>query len=267
LVRVAKSETGGESQFFLAQFNRIGGHCINARPDQLAIDGEDIIVNTAQGKSSKSVNANNFILEIDREELFSFAPCVIDKLIESSNYINDVRTLILVHDKRILTVLADRDIMQPYLSKTEHFQLQSYLLNSAELSIDEECEMVLANKNKWVLKKSSGGRGLDLFIGAACTQKQWENVLLSGKNEYMAQEYFAHSTTPILHYRNGQQSGPMNIVGSLPCFDSEYFGVGMFRASEQECVNVGSGEGQAIFLPSAEATPNNTFDTLYQALR
>jgi hypothetical protein len=266
LVRVAKSETGGESRFFLDQFSKHGGHCVHVRPEQLAIRGENIVIDGLQSKGAKSKGLSNFILEIDREELLSFAPNVINKLIDSSNYINDVRTLILVHDKRILTIISDPEIMQPFLSDKEHRLLKNYLLGSAELSLNEDYEDVLLDRKKWVLKKSSGGRGLDLFIGATCSQKQWENVLKSHKHQYMAQEYFAPSTTPISHFRNGQQSGPMNIVGSLPCFDSTCFGIGMFRASEQECVNIGNGEGQAIFLPSAEANKNNSNNVIYQAL-
>ncbi|NWN23175.1 hypothetical protein GY661_25340, partial [Escherichia coli] len=47
------------------------------------------------------------ILEMDRSELPLISGEVLRHLIDTGRYFNDVRTLILVHDKRVLAVLWD----------------------------------------------------------------------------------------------------------------------------------------------------------------
>src|SRR5205823_6187212 len=54
------------------------------------------------------------VLELDRIELLDLAPDVLDRIIRNGSR-NDVRTLILVHDKRLLSVLCDPAIMRDYV--------------------------------------------------------------------------------------------------------------------------------------------------------
>ncbi len=248
LVRVSQSEDGGESQYFLEEFNKLGGQSIQVRPEELSLDSRN---NIKLGASTLS----NFVLEMDREELFAFDPKVITQIIQNSNYINDVRTLILIHDKRVLSLINDPLIMRPHLGVSEHEFLQRYLLKGKELSKQSQRQEVLTSQKSWVLKRTSGGRGIDLLIGSDTSAGRWGHVINELRSEFTAQEYVSPYKMPITHYVNqdGRFSNPMYLVGSLPCFDGKSFGLGMFRASEHPCVNIGKGQGQAIFLPSAQS--------------
>ena len=73
---------------------------------------------------------DQFIFEMDREELRKFEPEVLRQLVLQAKYFNDIRTLILVHDKRILAVLWDEDIMRDYLSAEEYDLLRPWLIPS-----------------------------------------------------------------------------------------------------------------------------------------
>lgn len=278
VVRVASSEGGGESRFFLSEFQKLGGTCYHARPEELNVDDASITLNNRP--------VNDFILEIDREELLQFNDDVIKRIIRNSNHINDIRTLILIHDKRILSLLSDHDIMRPHLSPFEHNELISGLLANADLHNEKGMQQVLTNKNNWVLKKCSGGRGIDMHIGKSVCQTQWEDIIKNDQSDYTAQEYLEPSKFPIAHKAfanrittpsnqcNPRKTTAMNIVGSLPCFDGTSFGPGMFRASQLDCVNIGDGRGQAIFLASVQhdqppplknANGNSSFD-IFQAI-
>lgn len=246
LVRVSKSEVGGESQYFLNEFNNLDGKYLQAQPEQLILDAGSV--------NFDNLSVNNFVLEIDREELFNFDQETITHIIKSCNYINDVRTLILIHDKRVLSLVNDPDIMRPFLKDDEHAFVQSYLLQGRELSDPAELSQVSSNKEQWVLKRKSGGRGIDLLVGATASHGQWGHVINELRDDFTAQEYVPALSIPITHFPDEAVIKKMYLVGSLPCFDAEQFGVGVFRASEHPCVNIGNGDGRAIFLASVEGS-------------
>lgn len=248
LVRVASSESGSESLYFLETFTHQGGQVLHVKPENLRMQSDQIFASDG----NTEVPVNQFILEIDREELSLFSEDVITHIIEHSNYINDVRTLILVHDKRILSLLANEKIMSAYLRPEQLSLLNRFLTQSLDLSDDQHFQEVSNNKDNWVIKKVSGGRGVDLYVGQQCDASDWRERLTKERGSFMAQQFVAPGAVPLVTSdKSTTEIKPMHFVGSLPCFDGECFGLGMFRASEKLCVNIGNGQGQSILLPSA----------------
>ncbi|MEJ2043440.1 MAG: hypothetical protein P8X74_02735 [Reinekea sp.] len=246
LVRVATSEKGGESQYFLSLFAQSGAGTINVHPGELCYQDGAI---RYQGRA-----VEQFLLEIDREDLCLFKSAVIEAIITQSNYINDVRTLILVHDKRILSLLANAELMSRYLTEKEWAGLNRFLPQSLDLTDDNVFRQILDSQNQWVIKKSSGGRGVDLYIGQQCSAEFWQRTLREKRYSYMAQSFVPPGKFPISLLQNGVfKTQFMHVVGAMPCFDSVCYGPGMFRASQELCVNVGDGSGHTIFLTSAIA--------------
>lgn len=262
LVRVASSETGSESLYFLETFRRKGGTVLHVRPEELQLQDNQVVVNDG----NSAVPARQFILEIDREELRLFSDDVISHIVQHCNYINDVRTLILVHDKRILSVLANRQIMSAYLSHQQLALLNRFLTQSLDLSDDQNLQEVLDNRERWVIKKISGGRGVDLYVGQQCEAEFWRDILTRQRNDFMAQQFVPPGAVSMVALGEEQaETKNMHFVGALPCFDGECFGLGMFRASEKLCVNIGDGKGHSILLPSAvsrSAEPGNLHSSI-----
>lgn len=88
---VHDDEKGTEIFYLQKELAKLGVELISVRPQDLKISNDNLCVN--------EISVSQFILEMDREELKKIKPEVMDKLIEQNSYFNDIRTLILIHDK------------------------------------------------------------------------------------------------------------------------------------------------------------------------
>ncbi len=263
LALINKKEAGSESRFFLDQFRAAGGRAIIAAPEELQLKRGGIELN---GES-----VNQFILELDRAELLNFKTEVLEQMAGYSNYFNDLRTLILAHDKRMLGVLRDRDIMSSYLEEPYLTLLNHFISKSVNLDNDVAFDEALKNPGQWVIKKISGGRGVGMLIGPETSEDTWASTLTNNRDEYMAQEYIPYKELPVVHENNGNPAcAMMYLVGTLPCFDDKVFGPGMFRTSKTFKINLGQGEGDAVLLgpaiQKAEAEDNRRAIPVYHGV-
>ena len=189
----------------------------------------------------KGEELTQFILEMDREELRQFHPEVLRTIIRSGRYFNDVRTLILLHDKRVLAVLYDRQIMGDYLSKTEYQLLQEFLVPSYSLSDPEIRNRICSGTQNWVLKRSSGGRGVDMYLRSECSEDFWRETVNTQWPHYMVQTFVPQRK----YMYKGKE---IQVVGLLLLFNGHFFGTGIYRGSGYSVVNVHQGRG-TIFPP------------------
>ena len=90
---------------------------------------------------------------------------------------NDVRTLILGHDKRILAVLSRPELVADLLDPADVDVLSRHLIPTFHATEVRRCDS-LAEPAAWVLKRNSSGRGIDLLVGAACPADAWRQAVL-----------------------------------------------------------------------------------------
>ena len=222
-------EKGTEILFVKRELLRSGGSCISVRPQDLELRNGAIVF--------QNLPLNQFILEIDREELGKFKPEVLDQLVRQGNYFNDVRTLILVHDKRILSVFWNEDIMRDYLSEEEYAFLKPYLIPSFVIKNEEEIDPYLYGTQNLILKLNSGGRGIGAYLKNDCYLDEWESVLRNHWKHYMIQHFVDQEV-----YEIGGLS--QYLVGMLLCRNDQHFGPGLFRGSAESVVNVYQGRAR-----------------------
>jgi hypothetical protein len=232
IVLVHDKEKGTEVFYLLNEFNKQGLNYISATPAQLTSQNGQVLL---QGKP-----VNQFILEMDREELRAFDPEVLKLIISKGNYFNDVRTLIMVHDKRVLAVLYNREIMADYLSGDEAQFLQSFLIPTYALHESQKRAEVSHGPTNWVLKRNSGGRGIDMYVKSECDASVWTDVIASQWPDYMVQQYVPQRW---FKHNNGLDETLINLVGMLLCYNDRSFGPGLFRGSAESVVNVHQGRG------------------------
>ncbi len=181
---------------------------------------------------------DQFILEMDRAELRHFQPEALRRMIQTGACLNDVRTLILVHDKRVLAVLHDADIMSDYLSAEDVAFLRPYLIPSFSLRDPARRSLVAAEKDGWVLKRSSGGRGEGMYMGRECTPEQWRRLCDTHWRESMAQAFVDQ-----MPHHLARTDETTHFVGMLLCLDDRLCGPGIFRGSANSVINVHQGRG------------------------
>ncbi|HEX7808736.1 MAG TPA: hypothetical protein VF608_08425, partial [Thermoanaerobaculia bacterium] len=188
----------------------------------------------------------HYVLELDRLELLQLAPEMLERIIRQGSR-NDVRTLILVHDKRLLSVLSDPAIMRDHVDDEMAALLARHIIATRPASDRDAHEQARAHPEQWVLKPSSGGRGVDVRIGHETSRDEWDARLRDHAHEDTLQEFVAQKRFPIVHLDGGElRESPMNVVGLLPCFEQHVFGPGIFRAGTGSVINVHQQRGEVL---------------------
>ena len=240
---VHDNEPGSEIFYLLEELRHRGVSYQSVKPASLR---------AANGKlSNDEVEADFALLELDREELKLIDQQVLMQLVRSNNYLNDIRSLILVHDKRVLAVLDDDGIMSDYLSIDEYSKLKPYLIRSISTSSPAHIDQLMHTQEAWILKRASGGRGIGALLNKECRTEEWQTTLLNHSDEYMAQQWVSQARFPAPYVaadddHNKDNDEPIYLVGMLLCENDHFHGPGLFRGSSQSIVNVHEGRS-AIF--------------------
>jgi hypothetical protein len=222
---VLRSESGSEIHLLLADLDTY-----TIAPADLARDTRD----------------SHYVLELDRMELLDLAPHVLERIIRAGSR-NDVRTLILVHDKRLLSVLSDPEIMRDHVDAESCSLLARHIIATRPASDRDAREQALTDREEWVLKPSSGGRGVDVWIGGDTPRAQWEERLRTHAEGDTLQRFVPQRRFTIRHLDGDElRDSEMHVVGLLPCFEEHVFGPGIFRAGTGSVINVHQQRGEVL---------------------
>ncbi|CAM1362648.1 hypothetical protein [Tenacibaculum xiamenense] len=230
LYYVHELEGGTEAYQFFNELVKLGFSVKDILPKELSFKDGNLLVNNEV--------AEQFVVEMDREELRGINPEVRQGLINSKKCLNDFRTLILVHDKRVLSVLFDETIMEDYIDTEDYHFLKRFLIPSFVLDSEEKRSHFGQTSQNCLLKKNSGGRGIGIYVKNECSSKIWSEIISNQWNEYMLQEYVNQQVYNI--ERNGVVKN-VNMVGMLLCYNGQSYGPGIFRGSAKSVINVHSG--------------------------
>ena len=182
------------------------------------------------------------ILELDRSELPLIADDALAALVDSGAYFNDVRTLILVHDKRVLAVLCNEAIMRDCLSAAVLAELRPYLIPSWAPASAEEAEIVLSQPENFIAKRSSGGRGLGTVVRDGSDLALWRALVRDHWADYMFQPYLQQREFLSPDHESGQSR--IHLVGMQLCWNASSYGIGVFRGSDQAVINLHQNRGK-----------------------
>jgi hypothetical protein len=219
---------------------------------------------------------HQFALEMSQAELFAMPSDVLHAIATSCTYMNDLRTILLAHDKRMLAILTTPEIMSDYLSPEDVTILQRYvtttfICGARDRESDplhrkhaQAVEDARANRHEWMIKPNGGGKGIGIVFGRDCADaEEWEGILDDpSRSTHVLQRVVPQHTftlfkeskkrscsdTPSDRRCGGKsESGfqDMLMVGVLHCFNEHFLGPGIFRASSMTnpIVNVSGGNG------------------------
>lgn len=192
------------------------------------------------------------ILNLRQEELFTLESSLLKKITKHT-YFNDLRTILLVHDKRLLSILSNKAIMSKYISSEKCNRLASYIIPTYRLD-DNTMLNIKTNPQNWVLKKISTGKGEGMYVGKEAQIAEILTVLNEEKNDYIAQPFIDQ---PLFRFLNDSSKNrekrcsdyqTMYLVGSILSFNSRLLGPGVLRGSHKTIINVAQGEA-TVFMP------------------
>jgi hypothetical protein len=154
------SEEGWDVKLFQREFNRraneLGGEA-QARfvlPSSLRLN--------ERGELCDDIGElSQFALECKQTELLAMDPAVLNKLVLESRYMNDIRTILVAHDKRMLSVLTDENIMSDYVTPTEFEILRENLVQTFVIEVHRDVtERAKGTRADWLMKPNGGGKGI-----------------------------------------------------------------------------------------------------------
>lgn len=208
---------------------------VSASPAEIALEDGRL---RAAGRTIDHV-----ILEMDRSELPLIPDRVLRHLIETGCYFNDVRTLILVHDKRVLAVLWDDAIRRDLLSPDEAEELRAFLIPSWAIADAADCEALLARDEDMIAKRSSGGRGIDALVRHESGEGAWRARVERDWSKDMYQHYLAQRD-----FGAPGDACVTHLIGLQLCNDATSYGPGIFRGSSASVINL-HGDRGLLYVP------------------
>ncbi|CAF4779641.1 unnamed protein product, partial [Rotaria socialis] len=159
------------------------------------------------------------ILELHQDEILALPEDIVHSLIHSSQIriMNDLRTIFLVHDKRMFSLLSNQAFLNA-LWQTDYDQTKiltqliptTYVIGQMP-SYVREC--VLAMKNNWCIKPNLGGKGENMSIGTDASKEDWSHLLFDPN----------HQEWIVQQYQESVQYTSMNLSGMLFCCNDHCF--------------------------------------------
>lgn len=236
-------EKGWDIHFFKYELERAG----------LAVQWQDFCrLQVRDGKFySEQELVDYLVLELHQDELLQWSPSMLGALAVSREYLNDLRTIFLVHDKRFLAVLGNQEIMRDYLSAEDVLFLSAHVVPTYAIAVGTNSDVVeesLASRQNWVLKPNLLGKGEGVVFGKNLDLNTWRRTIEEYReSDYVLQRYIPQAQYSLINVCSGVLARhSFNVVGTLLCFDDVFFGPGIYRASAGDIVNVAGG-GTVLF--------------------
>lgn len=175
------------------------------------------------------------ISELSFDEILSIPKSVLSNLVKL-NLINDFRTVFLVHDKRLFSVLGKKELQEKVLNKSDIEFFKRFYVPTYNYDKNSDLWM-LAKKEKenWIIKHRAFGKSQKVYAGLVTDQKKWEELFLSDEVEDMIIQKWVPQER--INGKIGEISYKDYVTGTLLFFDDNYYGFGDFRTSSYPITN------------------------------
>ncbi|XRM45636.1 hypothetical protein ABZX51_008715 [Aspergillus tubingensis] len=192
-------------------------------------------------------------LELHQRELRALSPEMLRQI--SLRCFNDMRTILLVHEKRMLRIvkqelesLVERNTITPAQAKTLNKGIADTLLpGSLELErFIEYCKRNPGLKNGYILKPVRSGKGEGIVFGEDIDAAEWASRLedlrssMLGPGTCIVQRRVNQARYDVVLEATGEVAR-YPLVGTYHSIQGEFLGVGVWRCSPQRICAISHG--------------------------
>ncbi|MBM4459801.1 MAG: hypothetical protein FJ011_18905 [Chloroflexi bacterium] len=176
--------------------------------------------------------------QLRHDELCALSLPVVERIIHS-NLINDLRTVLLIHDKRFFAVLGNDDFLHTALSKANAERFRAHLVPTWGWHERRDLwAQARQHKEDWVIKPRALGMGIGVKAGCLTAEAEWQAVFSQADVEDLTLQPYVPQAR--FHGWVGEEERREDyVVGTLLFFEDHYFGPGLFRASSCPITNQG----------------------------
>lgn len=177
------------------------------------------------------------ISALNQEDILSFSRDTVRAMIDAG-MINDLRTVLLVHDKRFMSLWYEDAFTGCCLTEPETAFLRAHAIPTWLYgSHGEIWEDARRNKDGYILKHYRLGKSEKVYGGPLTDRVVWEDLWKNGDiRDMILQPFIRQRTFPTVW--EGQKFEDY-ICGMMLCVDDRYFESGIYRASSLPVTNVG----------------------------
>lgn len=176
------------------------------------------------------------INELNFDELMALEDSVHYKL-SNTNFINDLRTVFLVHDKRFFAAINDEMLQRNCLTTEEIEMCKKLFIPSEMYSKDSKYwRDAKHNKDHWILKHRALGKSKSIYAGLVTDKKEWDALFnRSDINDFVLQQWVPQKT-----YTGSIKNREYNdyITGTFLFCNNNNFGFAEFRTSSFPVTNI-----------------------------
>jgi hypothetical protein len=184
------------------------------------------------------------VLELHQPELLGEVPAELQgPLAAHPGVLNDLRTIFIAHDKRMLALLSTSSILEDYLEADDVNRLRRHVVPTWVKGLaPEKVREARAHPAGWLAKPPRSGKGKGIVVSSQVGPDAWRHTLDELPEDWVLQPYVEQQTFPIAVIREGELVvAPMLVVGMLPALDEHAFGPALYRAAQDQIVNVARG--------------------------
>lgn len=214
-----------------------------------------VILEAEEVEENISCWRNGFVISaLNQTDLLSFSMETIEAMVAAGMY-NDLRTILLIHDKRFMRLWFEDAFTGRFLTEEETTFLRRHTIptwlypdesagghcSSRHSHFSEETEAAWRDarrsREKYILKHHRLGKSEQVYAGPLTDERTWQSLWETGAVRQMILQPFIRQRTYSTIWE-GQQFEDY-ICGMMLCVDDRYFESGMFRASSLPVTNVG----------------------------
>lgn len=197
-------------------------------------------------------------LELHQHELAAMSPAMLREV--SLCCFNDLRTILLVHDKRMLGIIKQELpslVGRNVLTSTQADTLDAGIVDSVLPGSPELAALLRASrasstvKDDYILKPIRGGKGAGILFGDEMAQAEWLAALEGlqvaelrpGTTHVIQKRVVQRLYDMVLRPSDGRRRNPL--VGTYHVANGKLLGLGTWRTSSSRIVAI-SGGGSAL---------------------
>lgn len=181
------------------------------------------------------------LIDFNQTDLGRLDERVLDVLIRRP-HLNDLRTMLLVHDKRFFSLLSDSRFTRRYLASDDDAEYISnrFIKTFTSRGNPEIWSEAVKDKTPWILKEALLGKGEGIVIGKDAAPDDWQRYLTgSGRETRILQPFLTQTKFDFPRGGRLQQ----HVVGSFFGISDRFMGTNLVRCSADKIINFSSGSG------------------------
>jgi hypothetical protein len=189
-------------------------------------------------KNKDLKNLESVIVELRQPEILEHLLVEQVRELQNHPHLNDLRTILIGHDKRLLAVLYDKKLLGRYATSSERKIIEPHLIET--YFTNYEIPGFAANKDEWVLKHALLGKSKHVYIGKEMSMDEWVRACLHVKKEpFIIQKKVKEHRFSIYLPHLGEIKNP--IYGTLLGVDGKFISQGLLRTIYEDKTRFSSG--------------------------